>query len=219
LNIPDWYYLSGSTKNGIGYREVNWSLPRERQLVLGRQNIYDGTWDRLPSMSWTFVPLTQYHGGGAAATIEPLDEHLDAYTAHMMQNYGTGVQACYRGPRLYDTDKTKEAVIDVVTWYKKYRDILNSPIVHLRRADGRDIDGMMHVNTQLKEKGFVMYFNPTDQAIKKTVKLPLYYTGLKDKASIREQEGDSKTYTLNRDYSVDIEIEIPAAGNTWLTIE
>lgn len=219
LNIPDWYYLSGSTKNGIGYREVNWSLPRERQLVLGRQNIYDGTWDRLPSMSWTFVPLVQYHGGGAAATIEPLNDHLDAYTAHMIQNYGTGVQACYRGSRLYDTEKTKQAVIDVVTWYKKYRDILNSPIVHLRRADGRDIDGMMHVNPELKEKGFVMYFNPTDQTIKKTVKLPLYYTGLADIASIREQEGNSKNYTLNRDYSVDIEIEIPAMGNTWFVIE
>ena len=219
LNIPDWYYLSGSTKNGIGYREVNWSLPRERQLVLGRQNIYDGTWDRLPSMSWTFVPLVQYHGGGAAATIEPLNDHLDAYTAHMIQNYGTGVQACYRGPRLYDTEKTKQAVIDVVTWYKKYRDILNSPIVHLRRADGRDIDGMMHVNPALKEKGFVMYFNPTDQSIKKRVNLPLYYTGLKDKARITEQEGISKTYTLSRDYSVEIEIEIPASGNTWLTIE
>jgi hypothetical protein len=219
LNIPDWYYLSGSTKNGIGYREVNWSLPRERQLVLGRQNIYDGTWDRLPSMSWTFVPLVQYHGGGASATIEPLNDHLDAYTAHMIQNYGTGVQACYRGPRLYDTERTKQAVAKVVKWYKQYRDILNSPIVHLKRADGRDIDGMMHVNPQLKEKGFVMYFNPTDQTIKKTVKLPLYYTGLMDKASIREQEGDSKTYTLNRDYSVDIEIEIPAMGNTWLTIE
>jgi hypothetical protein len=219
LNVPDWYYLSGSTKNGIGYREVNWSLPRERQLVLGRQNIYDGTWDRLPSMSWTFVPLVQYHGGGAAATIEPLNDHLDAYTAHMIQNYGTGVQACYRGPRLYDTEKTKQAVIDVVTWYKKYRNILNSPIVHLRRADGRDIDGIMHVNPALKEKGFVMYFNPTDQTIKKTVNIPLYYTGLTDKASIREQEGISKTYTLSRDYSVDIEIEVPAMGNTWFVIE
>jgi len=137
LNVPDWYYLSGSTKNGIGYREVNWSLPRERQLVLGRQNMNDGTYDRLPGMSWTFVPLTQYHGGGAAATIEPLSEHLDAYTAHMMQNYGYGVQACYRGPRLYDTEETKQAVIKVVKWYKKYRDILNSPVIHIKRADGQ----------------------------------------------------------------------------------
>ncbi|MDN5202213.1 NPCBM/NEW2 domain-containing protein [Fulvivirgaceae bacterium BMA10] len=219
LNIPDWYYLNGSTKNGIGYREVNWSLPRERQLVLGRQNIYDGTWERMPGMSWTFVPLVQYHGGGAAATIEPLNDHLDAYEAHMMQNYGTGVQACYRGPRLYDTEKTKQTVIKVVKWYKQYRDILNSPIIHLKRADGRDIDGMMHVNPELKEKGFAMFFNPTDHNIKKTMQLPLYYTGLKDGATIREQEGASQVFTLERDYSVKIEIEVPANGYTWFVIE
>lgn len=28
----------------------------------------------------------------------------------MFQNYGAGIQACYRGPRLYDTPETKEAV-------------------------------------------------------------------------------------------------------------
>ncbi|SIR32296.1 NPCBM/NEW2 domain-containing protein [Maribacter ulvicola] len=219
LNIPDWYYLSGSTKNGIGYREVNWSLPRERQLVLGRQNIYDGTWDRTPSMSWTFVPLTQYHGGGAAATIEPLNDHLDAYEAHMVQNYGSGVQACYRGPRLYDTERTKEAVIDIVEWYKTYRNILNSPIVHLKRANGREIDGIMHVNPELKEKGFVQFFNPTATSIKKIVKIPLYYTGLKTTAKVREQEGKSKEYILDRGYNITMEIEVPANGNTWFVIE
>jgi hypothetical protein len=104
MNLPDIYHLSGSNKIGIGYREVNWSLPREQQILLGRQNIYDGTWLKPPSMAWTFVPLTQYHGGGAAATLEPLAEHLHEYDAHMTQNYGSGVQACYRGPRLYDTD-------------------------------------------------------------------------------------------------------------------
>ena len=31
MNIPDYgYLLNGGNKVGIGYREVNWSLPRER---------------------------------------------------------------------------------------------------------------------------------------------------------------------------------------------
>ena len=218
LNIPDWYYLSGSTKNGIGYREVNWSLPRERQLVLGRQNMYDGTFDRLPSMSWTFVPLTEYHGGGAEATIEPLDTHLDAYKAHMVQNYGMGVQACYRGPRLYDTEKTKGTVIDVVEWYKKYRNILNSPIVHIKRANGREMDGIIHVNPELKEKGMALFFNPTNQTLSQTIKLPLYYTGHADEVNIQEKEGKTVNYKLARDYSVELEVEIPANDSTWFVI-
>jgi hypothetical protein len=130
MNVPDFYVNSGTNKTGIGYREVNWSLPRERQAVLGRQNIYDGLWSRIPSMCWTFVPLTQYHGGGAAATMEPLKEHLTEYENQMMQNYGSGVQACYRGPRLYDAPETKALVAKTIDWYKKYRGILNSDIVH-----------------------------------------------------------------------------------------
>jgi hypothetical protein len=71
-----------------GYRESNWSLPRERQILLGRQNIYDDTWDKIPSMGWMFVPLVEYQGGGAAATLEPLSKHLDAYETHLANNFG-----------------------------------------------------------------------------------------------------------------------------------
>jgi len=39
LNVPDFYYLSGSSKCGMGYREVNWSLPRAQQVLHTRQNI------------------------------------------------------------------------------------------------------------------------------------------------------------------------------------
>ena len=81
-----------------GYREVD---ARAQQVIHTRQNIFDGT-VQAPRMRM-FVPLTQYHGGGAAATVEPLDQHLEHYTAMLAGNLGAGVQACYRGPRLYDT--------------------------------------------------------------------------------------------------------------------
>ncbi|MFA6817228.1 MAG: hypothetical protein WCS73_13150, partial [Lentisphaeria bacterium] len=60
LNVPDYYFLSGSNKTGMGYREVNWSLPRAQQEIIERQNIYDGTWSKTPSMGWMFVPLVEY---------------------------------------------------------------------------------------------------------------------------------------------------------------
>lgn len=219
MNVPDFYLNSGTNKTGIGYREVNWSLPRDRQLVLGRTNIYDGLWDRIPSMNWTFVPLTQYHGGGAAATMEPLKDHLVDYENQMMQNYGSGVQACYRGPRLYDGPETKKLVVKVIDWYKRYRMILNSDIIHLRRPSGKDWDGTMHVNPTLKEKGLVMLYNPTDKEMIRDVKLPLYYTGLSKTARVREKEGIVKTYNLSRDYKIDVNVTIPANSYTWLVIE
>ena len=219
LRIPDFYYLNGGNQCGVGYRENNWSLPRRHQLIHTRQNIYDGTWESTPSMRWSFIPLAQYHGGGAAATIEPLNEHLDHYEMMLVSNIGMGIQSALRGPRLYDTEKTKAMVTRVVNWYKRYRDILESDIIHLRRADGRDIDYMMHVNPELKEKGFLLVFNPTDNIIKKKIKVPLYYTGLTDEAKIREQENASDSFKLNRKYEVEIEVEVAPNWYNWYVIE
>ena len=59
LTVPDWYFLNGSSKTGMGYRETNWSLPRRQQEIIERQNIFDGTWEKTPSMGWMHVPLVE----------------------------------------------------------------------------------------------------------------------------------------------------------------
>jgi len=219
VNAPDWYFLDGTNKIALGYREVNFSLPREEQIILNRQNIFDGTWEKTPSMGWGFVPLTEYQGGGAAATLEPLNDHLEAYEKLMMQYYGSGVQACYRGPRLYDTEKTKQLVINTISWYKKHRNILNSDIIHLRRADGRDWDGILHVNPQLKEKGLVMLYNPLKHEIERTIELPLYYAGIKNVAKVSLKNGQPKACNLDQNSKVKLTVKIPAEGYTWLVIK
>jgi hypothetical protein len=219
LNVPDWYFLQGSSKTGMGYRETNWSLPRDRQMILARQNIYDGTWDKTPSMGWMFVPLTQYHGGGAAATLEPLSEHLDAYEQHLVQNFSAGVQACYRGPRLYDTEKTREVVRRWVSFYKAHLAILDSDVIHLRRPDGRDWDGLFHVKHGISEKGLAFLFNPLKMSIRRTIRLPLYYTGLKGAARLRVDGGPARKVTLDARGDADVPVTIPARGWTWLLVE
>lgn len=219
INAPDWYFLDGTHKIAIGYREVNFSLSREQQKILNRQNIYDGTWEKTPSMGWGFVPLTRYQGGGEEAVLEPLKDHLKDYEQLMMQYYGAGVQACYRGPRLYDAEVTLQTVSTVISWYKKYREILNSDIIHLRRADGRDWDGILHVNSQLKQKGLMMLYNPTASPVTRTMQVPVYYTGLSSTARIREKEGLPKIYTVSRDYKVELTVTIPADSYTWFVFE
>jgi len=219
INAPDWYFLDGTHKIALGYREVNFALSRAQQKILNRQNIYDATWEKTPSMGWGFVPLTAYHGGGSESTLEPLSEHLNDYEQLMMQYYGAGIQACYRGPRLYDTEQTKQMVIRVISWYKKYRDILNSDVIHLRRADGRDWDGILHVNPTLNEKGLVMLYNPTNQKITRTIKVPLKYTGLSAAARVNEKGGAVKIYKLNRDYTIDLTFTINGGEYTWFVVE
>jgi hypothetical protein len=219
LNVPDWHFLNGSSKTAMGYVETNWSLPRAYQEIIERQNIYDGTWLKTPSMGWMFVPLTQYHGGGAAATIEPLNDHLDHYERRMANLFGAGVQAIYRGPRLYDTEKTKATVKKMVGFYKKHRAILDANIIHLRRADGRDWDGLLHVDPQGIEKGLVMLYNPLDEDIVRSIKVPLYYTGLKSSALISERDGKAKIYKISDSQTVTITVTIPKNGYTWYTLK
>ena len=219
INAPDWYFLDGTHKIALGYREVNFSLPRPQQKIINRQNIHDGTLEKIPSMAWGFVPLTKYQGGGPEAVLEPLSEHLNDYEQLMMQYYGAGVQACYRGPRLYDTETTRQMVAKTILWYKKYRNILNADMIQLRRADGRDWDGWMHVNPALAQKGLMMLFNPTQVPITRTIALPLYYTGLSKTAIIKDAKGISKTYTLNRDYTINFTFTIAADSYSWFLIE
>ena len=77
----------------------------------------------------------------------------------------------------------------------------------------------MHVDPKGKEKGLAMFFNPTDQEITRQIELPLYYTGLKQQAMIREQEGQTKAYSLDCNSQVKLTVTIPAKGYTWFVIE
>ena len=221
LNVPDYYYLSGSSKCGMGYREVNWSLPREEQVLHTRQNIFDGTKTKSPTMGWMFVPLTEYHGGGEAATVEPLNEHLDHYELMMASNFGAGVQACYRGPRIFDTEQTKQKVAAWVQWFKKHRAILESDIVHgsSRRADGQDLDWILHANASLKECGMLVVYNPLPVEVTKRIPLNLYYTGIETIAKFIDGDGLGQAIKLDRQFRCSLEVKIPAHGVASFSIE
>lgn len=203
----------------MGYREVNWSLPRERQVILARQNMFDGTWKKTPSMGWMFLPLVEYHGGGAEATLEPLCEHLDTYEAHLAQNFAFGVQACYRGPRLYDTDETREAVRRWVRFFKEHRAILESDIIHLKRPDGKGLDAILHVNPGLEECAFLAVFNPLEQPVEETIRVPLYYAGIASRAIVTSEHGGTATeYVLDRAHNIALPVRVESRSMSWYSI-
>lgn len=219
INAPDWYFLDGTHKIAIGYREVNFSLSREQQRILNRQNIHDGTIEKTAAMSWGFVPLTKYQGGGPEAVLEPLKDHLEDYRQLMMQYYGAGVQACYRGPRLFDSEETRQMVASTIEWYKKYRDILNADMWQLRRADGRDWDGFVHLDPHLKHKALLMLYNPSPELMVRKIKVPLYYAGLKKKVKVFKEGKQGMVYPLNPQQELNLEVSIPANGHVWYVME
>ena len=48
-------------------------------------------------------------------------------------------------------------------FHKKHRQVLDGDIIHLRRPDGRDWDGILHVNPDGEEKGLIMLYNPLER--------------------------------------------------------
>ena len=91
-----------------------------------------------------------------------------------------GIAACYRGPGLYDTPAVRDMVKSWVSWFKLHRRVLTSDIIHIRRADGQSIDGIVHVDPRNAQGEIAMaaFFNPTTAARKATIMLPLYYAGV-----------------------------------------
>jgi hypothetical protein len=219
LTVPDWYFLNGSSKTGMGYRESNWSLPRREQEIIERQNIFDGTWEKTPSMGWMHVPLVEYQGGGSEATIEPLKEHLPHYGQRLADLFGAGVQAAYRGSRLYDAPETLELVKKWVTFYKEHRAILDADIIHVKRADGRDIDAILHVNPSNTEKGLLMVYNPLDKPVKQNLTINVYYTGLRKTASVSENGGKPVSYKIDRNYEIILPVNVEANSESWYIIK
>ena len=97
INAPDDYFFQGTNKEGIGYNENQFSLPRAQQLVITRTTLYENTFVMPPTAGWSFVPLVAYHAGGGAASFWPPSSHLQEYELAIAMHMGFGIAACYRG--------------------------------------------------------------------------------------------------------------------------
>lgn len=219
IPIPDWYFLNGQNVTGMGYREASANLTPQQQLLLGRQYIYDGTWHKLPTMGWMTLQLVGFYTDDPRVGLEPLCENLERYEAQLFQYLASGCHLTVRGNRLYDTPQTREMVQRHLDWFRKYRDILTSEIIHVSRPTGRDLDCMMHVNPFIRHKGMVVVFNPTGRKIEKTLRLPLYYTGLQRKVRVSGADGKTVVHPLNDRQELSLPVGIEAGGHTWFLLE
>lgn len=139
---------------------------------------------------------------------------------------------CWRGPRIFEGPASKAVVTKWIAFYRKYRPTLTSEmLVHVRRPDGQNVDVILHANSaaDAAEQGLLFAFNPTDKAITANVSVSLYYTGLESTATVTAGSVDEldtassamgapQVHTLRRDYSIVIEMAIPANGYEWWVI-
>ena len=176
-----------------------------------RRHVAEAAVDGVGVRSARAVPRRR--GGGDDA---PQSQHLDAYEAHLANCLGYGVQACCRRPRLYDADATEALVCKWVQFFKAHRPILESDVIHLRRADGRGWDGVLYVNPRLEECGLAVIYNPSDHQLDAEIDLPLYC--LTDRATITQECREPREYTVDRAYKVHLPVRIGSRGMTWLSV-
>lgn len=221
INQPDNFFFAGGSKTGMGYDENQFSLPRWEDLMISRQSMYDDLYVHTPSQGWMFLPIVNYHGGGAAAAFSPLEEHVDEYEWALAQYLGAGVAACYRGARLYDGPKSRAVLLKWTQFYQTHRAVLTKPVVHLRRPDMQDWDGWLHVHPFGKQEvGLAMIFNPTDEEVDTTIALPLYYAGVRGTALISEGfDGPGRHVSLRDGSIADVDLHLKPRSITFFVIE
>ncbi len=93
--------------------------------------------------------------------------------------------------------------------------VLDADIIHLRRPDGRDYDAILHANPHGKEKGLLMVYNPLNEAITRDIEVDLYYTRLKSRATISENDGAAKKIILNGT-KLNLRVTIPAKSQHFV---
>ncbi|MFQ5807494.1 MAG: hypothetical protein ACE5I3_13685 [Phycisphaerae bacterium] len=65
----------------------------------------------------------------------------------------------------------------------------------------------------------LVVFNPLAEPVSRAISLNLHYAGLTDVGMIREGEGMSTRYELNRRYGVELPIRMPPRAFKWFVIE
>jgi hypothetical protein len=197
-----------------GYYDSQWEQWKFQVKV-----IHEMQRRNMSTMGWMTLQLVGFYSNDPAIGLEPLSRNIGRYESQLFQYLASGCQLGVRGRRLYDSPETKAMVKKWVDWFRKYRDILTSDIIHVGRPTGRGLDAMLHVNPNLRYKGMLIVFNPTENDKKEKLTVPLYFTGLHGQARIRVEEGSLKDYQLNSRGDAEVPVEVKAGGFTWLVIE
>ena len=188
INAPDWHYMAGASMGVMGYVEAGFNVTPLEQLIYGRSMSYYGTFEKLPSMGWTLVPLSPYQGS-SDSSFWPYNEKIMEYDFMVGMNMLSGVTGSYRGGNgLYQEGASQNVMETWGEFYNKYRDILGGDIIHIAPPLPVDInsnkteaiDGFIHVSADSTQKGLAAFFNQTGETVTQKVTIPLYYTGLTD---------------------------------------
>jgi hypothetical protein len=92
VNAPDVYFSQGANKMMFYGDPTNFGKPRQMDLLLSRQMLFDNSYEWITTQGWSFIPLDNYGGGGAESAFRPLEiNHVD-YDLAWAQYMGYGAR-------------------------------------------------------------------------------------------------------------------------------
>jgi hypothetical protein len=126
---------------------------------------------------------------------------------------GYGAQACWRGPRLYDTEATEQLVRTRVAQFVRDRALLQSDVVHSgsRRADGRWLDWCLHVDPSTRE-ALLVAWNPTSGEIDAEIEVDLCYAGLSGEVLVAMDDRSVAPRSTDPRGAMRVQLKVQAGG-------
>lgn len=118
-----------------------------------------------------------------------LKTDMDALEHLLATFFGYGFAAGLGIMGYYNSKRSRETIRKWVQFFKRYRDILESDVIHLRYPDGRSIDTIMHVNKETSPQGLIMAYNPTELNLTESIIFPLKYFAPYKKILIKSVDG------------------------------
>jgi hypothetical protein len=104
-----------------------------------------------------------------------------------------------------------------VEWFKRHRRILEADVIHLRRADGQRLDGVLHVDPEGATRAMAVIYNPLDTPLTEEFRIPLYYSGLKDKVRAQVEGEKEAVRRLDDGRRVTLKVTVPGKSMRWVT--
>ena len=190
INAPDWNFTTGASMAVMGYLESGFNVTPWRQLIYGREMAYYGTFEKIPAMGWTLVPLSPYQGG-SESSFWPYDEKIMAYDFMIGLNMMYGITGSYRGGNgLYQGAPSQNVIETWGEFYNKYKNILGERVIHIApplavsdtSLTTKALDGIIHASDDGVQKGLAAFFNQTTETIKQKASI-LYRTDRTKNAS------------------------------------
>jgi hypothetical protein len=65
----------------------------------------------------------------------------------------------------------------------------------------------------------MMLYNPLNETIRRKIRVPVYYTGLRGYAMVREREGALRKLPIDGNQELELSFTLPPGGHTWFVLE